>query len=198
MEKVRLTKTELKRQKDSLKRYNRYLPTLYIKKHQLQKQIERIRMELKKIQKEFNKLTDELTPWIGLLGEDVGLNDLIKLQKIETKKENIAGVDIPVFVKAHLDIKRYDLFIYPLWVDRAIIIFNKMIYTQSEKKVLEFQERCLQKELQVTSQRVNLFEKVKIPETKEAIRKILIYLGDQQIAAVGWARIAKKKIERAG
>ena len=196
MEKIKLTKTELKRQKDNLKRYNRYLPTLYIKKQQLQKEIERVKMNIGRIETDLTRLMEEINPWIGLLGEDLDLYELIELKKIETMKENIAGVDIPVFVKAHVDIMEYDLFIYPLWVDKAIGILVKMIHLRSEKSVLEFQERCLWKELHITSQRVNLFEKVKIPESNEAIRRISIYLSDQQIAAVGWARMAKKKIEK--
>ena len=53
----------------------------------------------------------------------------------------------------------------------------------------------LKQELRVTTQRVNLFEKVKIPECLENIRRIRIYLGDQQANAVGISKVAKKKIE---
>ncbi|ODS31993.1 MAG: hypothetical protein SCARUB_02881 [Candidatus Scalindua rubra] len=195
MKKIKLTKTELKKQKDNLKRYKRYLPILHIKKQQLQKEIERVMIELKRITYGFNKLREEIIPWICLLGEEVALSDLIMLKEIETSVENIAGVDIPVFVTAHIDIKRYDLFIYPLWVDRAVEVISKMISLQAEGFVLMERLHHLEKELRITSQRVNLFEKVKIPETKVAIRRISIFLGDQQAAAVGWARMAKKKIQ---
>ncbi len=195
MKKIKLTKTELKKQKDSLKRYKRYLPILNIKKQQLQREIEGVRIELERTAFEFNKLREEIIPWISLLGEEVGLSELIILKEIETGVENIAGVDIPVFVEAHIDIKRYDLFIYPLWVDKAVDIISKMITLQAEESVLVERLRRLEQELNITSQRVNLFEKVKIPEAKVAIRQISIFLGDQQAAAVGWARIAKKKIQ---
>jgi len=121
MNKIKLTKTELKKQKDSLKRYRRYLPILDIKKQQLQREMEGVRIELKRTAIEFNKLREEIIPWICLLGEEVGLSDLIILKGIETSVENIAGVDIPVFVEADIDIKRYDLFIYPLWVSKAVL-----------------------------------------------------------------------------
>ena len=195
MKKVKLTKTELKKQKDQLKRYNRYLPTLYIKKQQIQTEIERVRANLSEVDRELNRLMDEIAHWVSLLGEDIGLNELIELKQIEIKRENIAGVDIPVFVQTHINTKPYDLYEYPLWVDKAVETLKTIMLFRSKRLVLTFQERCLQKELRVTSQRVNLFEKVKIPEAKEAIRKIAIYLGDQRIAEVGWARTAKKKIE---
>lgn len=195
MRKLKLTKTELKKQNDSLKRYKRYLPILNIKKQQLQREIEAVRFELERTAFEFSKLREEIIPWVSLLGEEVGLSDLVILKKIEIDTENVAGVDIPVFVEAHIDIKRYDLFMYPLWVDKAIDIISKMITLQAEESVLMEQLRRLEQELNITSQRVNLFEKVKIPEAKASIRQISIFLGDQQAAAVGWARIAKNKIQ---
>ncbi len=195
MRKIKLTKTELKNQNDNLKRYNRYLPILYIKKQQLQREIEKLRIEMKRITFESNKLRDEIIPWISLLAEEVGLSDLVILKEIETDTENIAGVGIPVFVKAHIDIEKYDLFKYPLWVDNAVGVISKMISFQAEESVIVERLRLLEQELYITSQRVNLFEKVKIPETKAAIRRISIFLGDQRAAAVGWARIAKKKIQ---
>ena len=48
-------------------------------------------------------------------------------------------------------------------------------------------------ELRTTSQRVNLFEKVKIPECRENIRVIKIAIGDEQTAAVTRGKIAKSR-----
>ena len=64
-------------------------------------------------------------------------------------------------------------------------------------RILDEQLRRLGDELRTTTQRVNLFEKVKIPETKEHIRTIRIYLGDQQTAAVVRGKIAKQNLVRA-
>lgn len=196
MKKVKLTKHELRKQKDDLKRYNRYLPTLYIKKRQLQKEVERIRGELAHVKQSQNRLLEEVLPWVSLFSEDVDIADLIQLRGVKMVEENIAGVDIPVLDQVDLENKRYDLFTYPLWVDRAIEILRKMILLKIQRTVLAEQKRRLSQELRIASQRVNLFEKVKIPETLDAIRKISIRLADLQTGAVGWARIAKKKIAR--
>ncbi len=77
MRKIKLTKTELKTQKNSLKRYKRYLPILNIKKQQLQREMEGVRIELERTVSEFNRLREEIIPWVCLLGEDVSLSDLI-------------------------------------------------------------------------------------------------------------------------
>lgn len=139
---------------------------------------------------------DEIKPWAALFGEDIGLDQLIALKSTETRQDNIAGTDIPVFVKAHININQYDLFEYPLWADRAVEYFSILISLMAEKKVLGEQKTLLSVELRITSQRVNLFEAVKIPETKENIRRIMIFFGDQEAAAFGWAKTAKKKLRR--
>lgn len=197
MQKIKLTKTELRKQKNSLKRFNRYLPILHIKKQQLQNVIEMVKSEQKRITTECDNLHEEMAPWIGLLGEEVGLSGLITIKKIETRVENIAGVDVPVFVSAHIESRKYDLFLTPLWVDSAVIMITALLTLQAEAFILSERRCSLERELCVTSQRVNLFEKVMIPKAKEAVRKILIFLGDQQTAAMGWARIAKSKIQEA-
>jgi V/A-type H+-transporting ATPase subunit D len=70
-----------------------------------------------------------------------------------------------------------------------------MVSLLEETKVIEQGISVLKHELRITTQRVNLFEKVKIPEAKEAIHLIKIYIGDQMTNSVGRSKIAKNKIE---
>ncbi|KJR42893.1 V-type ATPase subunit D [Candidatus Magnetoovum chiemensis] len=195
MKKIQLTKNELKKQKDALKRYHRYLPTLMIKKQQLQKELLRIKTDIEKLENNFNTIIEDLNQWISLAGEDVGIEKLIRLNSIETKNDNIAGVDIPIFINTHISTSTYDLMTYPLWVDKALEALRNLITLKSEILVLKNQETLIFDEFRITSQRVNLFEKVKIPQAEHAIKHISIYIADQQTTAIGWARIAKKKKE---
>ncbi|MDC7126445.1 MAG: V-type ATP synthase subunit D, partial [Spirochaetales bacterium] len=78
--------------------------------------------------------------------------------------------------------------------DRGVNTMKELAALNAEIEVLEEQKRLLDDEMRTTTQRVNLFEKVKIPETKEVIRKIGIYLGDQQTAAVVRGKMAKGKV----
>ena len=82
---------------------------------------------------------------------------------------------------------------YPFWVDEALVRLREISRGNALLKTIRNQVELLNRELRLTSQRVNLFEKVKIPEAKENIRKIEIYLGDQQTSAVVRGKIAKKK-----
>ena len=63
-------------------------------------------------------------------------------------------------------------------------------------QILRRQEELLREELQITIQRIKLFEELKIPEAKDHIRIIRIFLGDQQTAAVVRGKIAKSKLEK--
>ncbi len=194
MAKVKLTKNEQKKQKDALKRFTRYLPTLQLKKQQLQLVIRQFEADIEAKRKEISKYQDSLEDWIGVFGEDTGIGDLLQIKEIERERGNIAGVDIPVFKKLEFMPVGYDLFMMPLWVDKGIITMKELASLNAEIEVLIEAKELLDNELRTTTQRVNLFEKVKIPETKEVIRKIGIYLGDQQTAAVVRGKMAKGKV----
>ncbi|MFP4364341.1 MAG: V-type ATP synthase subunit D [Spirochaetia bacterium] len=197
MAKVKFTKNELKKQKDALKRFQRYLPTLMLKKQQLQVEIRQVEARLQEKLKEKKQLKDSMLNWIAVFGEPFDLDNLLSVESIETGTGNIAGIDIPLFKEITFSEEDYSLFDYPLWVDSGLEALKDLIRFDAEIEILEKQKELLEDELRITSQRVNLFEKVKIPETKENIRMISIFLGDQQTAAVVRGKIAKSNIVRA-
>jgi V/A-type H+/Na+-transporting ATPase subunit D len=194
MAKVKLTKNELKKQKDSLKRFQRYLPTLMLKKQQLQMVMRQVEAKIDALEKRRDEIYQELIKWIDVFGEEVELQEMVKVKTIDRETGNIAGVDIPIFKKLEFEDIHWDLYIKPLWVDRAVAAMKKIAAFDAEIEVLKRQLELLADELRITTQRVNLFEKVMIPTTKENIRRIQIYLGDQQTAAVVRGKIAKNKI----
>ncbi|MEI8349428.1 MAG: V-type ATP synthase subunit D [Candidatus Omnitrophota bacterium] len=196
MAKVKLTKGELKRQRDLLRQYERYLPTLQLKKQQLQLEILRQNAtveEKKRLEEAKHRIVEA---WAGLFSEQqVNMRQLLGSPKLSVGTRNVAGVDLPVFAGAEfLDIE-YDLFSVPLWVDRMLEELKILISLREEIKITEEAVMILRKELRITTQRVNLFEKVKIPESLGAIKLIKIYIGDQMANAVGRSKMAKRKIQ---
>lgn len=196
MAKIKFTKNELKKQKDALKRFLRYLPTLMLKKQLLQMEIRKIDAQEAELKRNREARYQEIRRWIAVFGEDVAFPELLTVKSLDTEIGNIAGVDIPVFQNIEFEQSSYDLFILPLWVDEAIEKVKVLGTLDAKIGILEKQAELLGEELRITSQRVNLFEKVKIPETRENIRIIQIYLGDEQTAAVVRGKIAKKKLVR--
>lgn len=201
---IKLTKNEQKVQKDNLKQFERYLPTLQLKKQQLQSVIMRTRAELDRMEAERIQMIGDLDDWIAVFAENTIFEEEKKLDKLVEpdtvicKDENIAGVTIPTFQELTFKDIVYDVDDYPLWVDTAVIKLREIARLDAIVSTLNKQVELLEKELRSTSQRVNLFEKVKIPEAKENIRVIGVYLGDQQTAAVVRGKISKKKLTEAG
>jgi len=197
MPKIKLTKSELKTQRDSLKQFTRFLPTLQLKKQQLQLET---RNSLEKIEKNKQRENDfkiNIKSWISMFGDDHELERILKyieVKEIESQIHNIAGVELPIYVKTHFNIESYDLFNESPWVDDAIQALCDLVEIRAERDILKEQYIRISKELRTTTQRVNLFEKVKIPECNDNIKIIQIYLGDQLTSAVGRSKIAKKKL----
>jgi len=197
---IKLTKNELKKQKDNLKQFQRYLPTLQLKKQQLQSVIMKIRQEMEQKEAERIQMIGDLDDWIAVFAENEifedtkKLDQLVQPDKVIVKDENIAGVTIPAFEELTFKDINYDVEEYPLWVDTAVFKLREIARLDAIVSTLRKQTDLLERELRTTSQRVNLFEKVKIPEAKENIRVIQVYLGDQQTAAVVRGKISKKKL----
>ena len=200
---IKLTKNEQKVQKDLLKQYQRYLPTLQLKKQQLQQVIMTTRAELAQKEAERVQMIGNLDDWVAVFAEnaifdeDKSIDTLVQPETVICRNENIAGFTVPKFEELKFKDVEYDVDDYPLWVDTALVKLREIARLDALVSTLRKQEALLEKELRSTSQRVNLFEKVKIPEAKENIRVIGVYLGDQQTAAVVRGKISKKKLVEA-
>ncbi len=192
MAKVKLTKTELKAQKDALTRFNRFLPMLQLKKQQLQMEIAALRAKAEDLANEERERLDGLKAWAGLLA-DTSAEIPIVLDRVNLSHGNIAGVTIPVFEGIETHRPETDLFETPAWVDDAAQAAEQLMTISAKINVLHEEITRIEQELRTTSQRVNLFEKVKIPECKENIRIIGIMLGDEQTSAVARGKIAKSR-----
>ena len=195
MAKIKLTKTELKAQTDALKRFQRFLPMLQLKKQQLQGEIAGIVQKAEETSAKERAIRAGLDRWVGLFATDEDLiAGLVKVREVKTGTANVAGVAIPTFERIDTDVKEVDVWSTPAWVDNAVETTTQVLSLQCERAIYEEQRRLVEMELQLTSQRVYLFEKVKIPECKEAIRRIKIAIGDEQTAAVTRGKIAKGRV----
>ncbi|MCE9612972.1 MAG: V-type ATP synthase subunit D [Lentisphaerae bacterium] len=193
MAKIKHTKTELKAQREALKRFQRFLPMLQLKKQQLQMEIQAITTQIQQVESRTAEIRRGLDAWVRLLSEPVDLAPFVAIERIELDTGNIAGVTIPILKSVHLRSVTPDLFETPPWIDDAIAAIGRLVEGRIARETLEEQRRRVAEELRVTSQRVNLFEKIKIPECRENIRIIRIFLGDEQTAGVARGKIAKRR-----
>ena len=191
MARVKHTKNELKAQRDALKRFERYLPTLQLKKQQLQMEVRRVEALVDAKKAEEEKLRANMESWVRLFAEPFPFEAHLRLTAVRVSEGNIAGIGIPVLDEVVFQRQAPDLFLSPTWVDDGLAALEQLLKLRIERGILQRQQDLLSEELRVTNQRVNLFEKVKIPECGENIRVIRIFLGDEQTADVVRGKIAK-------
>ncbi len=191
MRHVRASKQELKSQRDALARFRRYLPTLELKQRQLQVEVRRARAALAANREATAAVRAEIEPWVALLAEPVALGAHLGVVERRLARETVAGVDVPTWEGLELRRAIPDLHATPPFLDEALDALARLAELGAERAVLEERERRLAAELRTTIQRVNLFEKVKIPEAEDALRRCRVALGDLQAADVVRGKIAK-------
>lgn len=197
MPKIKLTKTEQRAQREALAMYERYLPTLTLKKQQLQTEMRTIQEKAEAVRAKKKALEADFESWIAVFSESGAFGaGMVTVKNIRRGTGNIAGVVIPVYEGADFARGTYDLYDTPLWVDAACDRMEEALALDLEAQVLDEQVWRLAKELRTTTQRVNLFEKIMIPRTRENIKRIAIFLGDQEVNAVVRSKIAKRKLEQ--
>ena len=197
-EKIKLTRPELKRRRDRLARFERYLPMLKLKQQQLQMTLRELAAEVRAAEQTLDEVVAKLDLYRSVLADRAGLplEKWTQPEQVRTSHKNVAGVEVPVFEDVDFSPVRYSLFGTPAWVDEALADLREQSRRQSAVQVLREGERLLQGELSRVIQRVNLFEKIMIPKDRDAIRRIRIKLGDEMAAAVGRAKIAKGKLAK--
>jgi V/A-type H+-transporting ATPase subunit D len=192
----KLTKNALREQQVLKGQLERYLPTLQLKKAMLQSEINEVRAEILQLQEAYHKKRLDVSQFSGLFSENIGydMTSAVKVDKVKKRYENVAGVDLPFFEGVTFMPFEYPLFTTPAWLDPALLNLREMVTALVQVLVAEEKKAALEKEFREVSIRVNLFEKNLIPKAKEYIRRIKIFLEDQQLGAVGQAKVAKAKI----
>lgn len=193
---LKLTKNELRVQQTRLTQLRRYLPTLQLKKAMLQFEVMSAEMEIARLTDDFALSRNHVDAFAAFFQDKVTVNLLEYASILYVKKhyENVAGVEIPVFERVVFRDAEYSLFDTPAWTERAIEIVRELVCIREKMSVAEEKRCALTKELIDVSIRVNLFEKVLIPRSQQNISKIRVFLGDQQLASVAQAKVAKRKI----
>jgi len=194
---IKLTKNELRAQQTRLGQLEKYLPTLQLKKSMLQAEVQETRIKIEQQETSRQKMRQKIETFSELLSTQTSIAplDAVKVKRIGKRYENVAGVEVPYFEDIEFEEFSYSLFETAPWLDAAIVYLRNLAVLREQIHILHEQKTALEKELREVSIRVNLFEKILIPRAISNIRKIKVFLGDQELAAVSRAKVAKAKIE---
>lgn len=197
MAEIKFTKSELRLQQTRLGQLQKYLPTLQLKKAMLQSEVSEARLEIAQLETQYHRQQSAAEAYSALLSDvsDFDPTQAAKIQVINKRYENIAGVQVPYFESVTFQPFYYNLFTTPVWADAVVNGLRAVIEARARIIVVEEKKKALEKELRDVSIRVNLFEKILIPRSVNNIKRIKVFLGDQQLAAVSQAKVAKTKIE---
>ena len=197
MAEIKLTKNELRNQQVHLAQLQKYLPTLQLKKAMLQAEVNEVRHEIHRLEEELEVKRQQVNVFSALLTTRTTIDPLnaVKIKQLHKHYENIAGVEVPYFEGVDFEEFTYHLFETPPWVDAAVVELRHLTALREHVQVAYEQREALEKEWREVSIRVNLFEKILIPRALDNIRKVKVFLGDQELASVSRAKVAKTKIE---
>lgn len=192
---MKLTKNELRAQQNRLKQLEKYLPTLQLKKAMLQVEVNDARSEIAEFEREQQQQQQKVERYSALLSErSIEPEKVAKVETVKKRYENIAGVEVPYFEEAVFFEYSYSLFDTSPWTDAVVAGIRDLVVCRLKIDTAHEKKKALEEEFREVSIRVNLFEKILIPRALRNIKKIKVFLGDQQLAAVSQAKVAKRKI----
>ncbi|MBN1382668.1 MAG: V-type ATP synthase subunit D [Deltaproteobacteria bacterium] len=195
-ERIKLNKVSLREQKQKLAMYQRFLPALEARKQQFLMQLAVVRKNIRQREEDLETLIEEIALWSPLIRDMEGLlSSFIEIREVRVTMHNVAGLRIPLFEEVIFQDLSYSIFATAYSFETVLARLRKAIGFREEVRILYEQERILSEGFRKTSQRINLYEQRLIPECREALRKISVYLQDQQAAAVGVAKVAKRLLE---
>ena len=194
MAKVSLSKSSLSAQSQLLKSYQQFLPSLDLKRKQLMGERARIQAEQRDITHEMAALRARVAETLPMLANrEVDLTDLVRVDRLELGRENVMGTWLPTLEDLHVEVRPYGLLAKPHWVEPVVAAVTEMARLRVRLLLAERRLALLDQAVRTVTQRVNLFDKVLIPRTRDNIKRIRIALSDAERAAVVRSKIAKKK-----
>ncbi|MCC7334200.1 MAG: V-type ATP synthase subunit D [Pirellulaceae bacterium] len=192
-----LNKTTLKRQRDQAKLYRRFLPSLELKRQQLQVAWRKSQAELAALESDVKRVKADLImlyPLVGGSTIDIAeMEHWVRIVDFQLNTENVVGTSVPVLGELRLEVQEYSRLTMPFWVDSLVVALQQLVRLRVQVQIAQQRTDVLAAALRRVTQRVNLFDKVLIPKAEENIRRIVIFLSDQERAAVVRSKIAKSR-----
>lgn len=194
MAKLALNKSSLARESAHLSEYKRFLPSLELKRLQIMAERAKAKEAAVRLDEEYERRFDEIAKSLPMLAnKQIPVEGLVTLTSVERGEQNLSGTRLPTLESIEVDVKPYSRLARPHWVDPAVNGLKELLQLNLERDVAKERIDKLIEAEAVISRRVNLFEKVLIPQAEQNIKKIRMALADAERDAVVRAKISKRK-----
>jgi V/A-type H+-transporting ATPase subunit D len=192
-ENIKLNKVSLREQKQKLGMYQQFLPALEARKQLFLLQLVQIRKQMQEKREQLAGALKAAESFAPLYWQMEGLlKPFLEIESVKQSTKNFAGLKVPHLDQLIFRQPAYGLFDTPYSLETVRDRTRQMILLRTELDFLQQQEALISEGLRKTSQRINLYEQRLIPDCREAIRHINVYLQDQRAVAVGVAKTAKR------
>jgi len=187
-----LNKSSLSHEQARLRRFSEFLPSLDMKRRQLLAELARARRALLEAREELQAIDPRIAERLPMLADQrLDLRGLVRVTEVQRGRRNVMGVRLPQVQEVRFQVQDYALLGRPPWVDELVGELRQALRLRLVIEAIEEQTRLLDQAVRKVTQRVNLFDKVLIPDTRGDIRRIQLYLSEQDRAAVVRAKLAK-------
>ena len=192
-----LNKSSLQQQRGKLGLFERFLPSLDLKRQQLAAEYKKSVQVLAEAEQGAGKASRSLTGLLPILGSaTMKLSGLVRIRRIDIGEEDVLGVRLPALKAVEFVTADYSLLATPFWIDDLVTCLKEVATYRIRLHVYRERAARMQSAVRRITQRVNLFDKVLIPNAKRNIARIQIFLSDVGRAAVVTSKIAKGKRAR--
>jgi len=172
----------------------RALPTLQSKEAALRVEVKKAKDTMAELDKQLQEKLDQYEDMARLWCEFD--KDLVTIREVKLSSKKIAGAKTPVLDDVDFDLKDFSLYNNPSWYLRGVELLESLGRIAVEKEVFRRKMELLDYARKKTTQKVNLYEKVQIPQYQDAINKIKRFLEDQENLSKASQKIVKKRHEQ--
>lgn len=191
--KFHYNKTTIQIFKKQLAIRQKALPILKNKETALRLKVVELTKALEKLKLEKKEKLARLEKYENLWSE---FPEILKMEKIEIYRKKIIGVKIPEIKSIEFKIADVSWWNLPAWIPGGIAVLEEAIKLKVKEDILQQQLKILDMARKKTTQKVNLYEKVQIPEYEDAIMKIKRFLEDKENISKAAQKIVKNRKDK--
>jgi len=192
--KFQYNKISQQRLKKQLEIRLRALPTLQSKEAALRVEVKKAKDRMNELEQQLNEQLKEYDNMVRLWSEFD--KELVTVKEVKLSSKKIAGTKTPVLDEVVFDIRDFSLYNKPSWFLKGVELIKTLSKIGIEMEVFRKKMAILDYARKKTTQKVNLYEKVQIPEYQDAINKIKRFLEDQENLSKSAQKIVKKRQEQ--
>ena len=188
--KFQYNKTTIQELKKQLSIRHRALPILKNKETALRLEVKQRQKRLQQMEAEKEVILLEIVNHSGFWVE---FPKVLFIENLGVNTEQVIGVKVPKIQDISFKIADFNWWNYPAWIPAGIQLLKEATELDLKIDLLKSQITLLDKARKKTTQKVNLYEKVQIPEMEQATLKIKRFLEDKENISKAGQKIMKNR-----